>query len=114
LWSTSRLNLCITVILPALEAQEKGCLASPYIPTFEQCAAKHLLEAQDWADHGVVDSALEFQTKARLAQERASAGISVRNTPTTKNRTPNRDEVVNAGQPCGYSRNSTTSVGVVP
>jgi hypothetical protein len=27
------LNLCIRVTLPALEAQEKGCLASPYIPT---------------------------------------------------------------------------------
>jgi hypothetical protein len=40
---------------------------------FEQCAAKHLVEAQDWADRGVVDSALEFQTKARLAQQRASA-----------------------------------------
>jgi hypothetical protein len=40
---------------------------------FEQCAAKHLVEAQDWADQGAVDSALEFQTKARLAQQRANA-----------------------------------------
>ena len=40
---------------------------------FEQRAAKHLVEAQDCADKHATDSALEFQTKARLAQERASA-----------------------------------------
>jgi hypothetical protein len=40
---------------------------------FEHRAAKHLVEAQDWADQGVVNSALEFQTKARLAQQRANA-----------------------------------------
>jgi hypothetical protein len=40
---------------------------------FEQCAAKHLVEAQDWADQGAMESALESQTKARLAQQRASA-----------------------------------------
>ena len=40
---------------------------------FEQRAAKHLLEAQDRVDQGVVNSALEFQTKARLAQQRAQA-----------------------------------------
>jgi hypothetical protein len=40
---------------------------------FEQRAAQHLVEAQDWADRGAVDSALEFQTKARLEQQRASA-----------------------------------------
>src|ERR1700689_3269214 len=40
---------------------------------FEQRAAKHLVEAQDWADQGVANSALEFQTKARLVQQRASA-----------------------------------------
>jgi len=40
---------------------------------FEKCAARHLVEAQAWADQGAVNSALEFQTKARLAQERASA-----------------------------------------
>jgi len=40
---------------------------------FEQHAAKHLVEAQDRADQGAVDSALEFQTKARLAQQRANA-----------------------------------------
>ena len=40
---------------------------------FEQHAAKHLVEAQDRADQGAADSALEFQTKARLAQQRANA-----------------------------------------
>jgi hypothetical protein len=40
---------------------------------FEQRAAKHLVESQDWADKGVEESALEFQTKARLAQQRANA-----------------------------------------
>jgi len=40
---------------------------------FEHRAAKHLIEAQDWADQGVANSALEFQTKARLAQQRANA-----------------------------------------
>jgi hypothetical protein len=40
---------------------------------FEHRAAKHLVEAQDWADKGAADSALEFQTKARLAQQRANA-----------------------------------------
>ncbi len=40
---------------------------------FEQHAAKHLVEAQDWADQDVANSALEFQTKARLAQQRAIA-----------------------------------------
>ena len=40
---------------------------------FEQCTASHLVAAQNWADQGAVDSALEFQTKAKLAQERASA-----------------------------------------
>jgi len=40
---------------------------------FEQCAAGHLVEAQDWADQGVTDSALELQTKARVAQQRANA-----------------------------------------
>ncbi|MGO9401525.1 MAG: hypothetical protein ACLP19_27330 [Xanthobacteraceae bacterium] len=33
---------------------------------FEHRAAKHLVEAQDWADQGVANSALEFQSKARL------------------------------------------------
>jgi hypothetical protein len=40
---------------------------------FEHRAAEHLVEAQDWADQGVANSALEFQTKARLAQQRANA-----------------------------------------
>jgi hypothetical protein len=40
---------------------------------FEQHAAKYLVEAQDRADQGAGDSALEFQTKARLAQQRANA-----------------------------------------
>ena len=40
---------------------------------FEQRAAKHLVEAQDWADQGAANSALEFQTEARLAQQRAQA-----------------------------------------
>ena len=40
---------------------------------FEQRAAKHLIEAQEWADQGGADSALEFQTKAELAQQRANA-----------------------------------------
>jgi len=39
---------------------------------FEHRAAKHLVEAQDWVDQGVANSALEFQTKARLAQQRAN------------------------------------------
>lgn len=50
---------------------------------FEQRAAKHLVEAQDWADQGVVNSALEFQTKARLAQQRAQAWhLRAKNAPT--------------------------------
>ena len=40
---------------------------------FEQRAAKHLVEAQDCADQGAENSALEFQTKARVAQQRAHA-----------------------------------------
>ena len=39
---------------------------------FEHRAAKHLVEAQEWADQGVANSALEFQTKARFAQQRAN------------------------------------------
>ncbi len=39
---------------------------------FEHRAAKHLVEAQDSADQGVANSALEFQTKARFAQQRAN------------------------------------------
>jgi hypothetical protein len=42
---------------------------------FEQRAAKHLVEAQDSADQGVTDSALERQTKARVAQQRANAWL---------------------------------------
>ena len=40
---------------------------------FEQRAATHLVEAQDWADQGVTDLAVELQTKARVAQQRANA-----------------------------------------
>jgi hypothetical protein len=40
---------------------------------FEQRAAKHLVEAQEWADQGIRNSALELQTKARVAQQRAHA-----------------------------------------
>jgi hypothetical protein len=40
---------------------------------FEHRAATHLVEAQDRADQGAADSALDFQTKARLAQQRADA-----------------------------------------
>jgi hypothetical protein len=40
---------------------------------FEHRAAKHLVEAQDWADQCVANSVMEFQTKARLAQQRANA-----------------------------------------
>jgi hypothetical protein len=40
---------------------------------FEARAARHLVEAQDWADQGVTHSALELQTKARVAQQRAHA-----------------------------------------
>ena len=40
---------------------------------FEQRTAKHLVESQDRADQRAADSALEFQIKARLAQQRASA-----------------------------------------
>jgi hypothetical protein len=39
----------------------------------EQRAAQHLVKAQDCADQGVMNSALELQTKARLAQQRANA-----------------------------------------
>jgi hypothetical protein len=38
---------------------------------FEQRAAQRLVEAQDWADQGVTNSALELQTKARVALQRA-------------------------------------------
>jgi hypothetical protein len=55
--------------------------AHPYTPAvcletarlFEHRAAKHLVEAQDWVDQGVANSALELQSKARLAQQRANA-----------------------------------------
>ena len=40
---------------------------------FERRAAKDLVQAQRWADVGVSDRAREFQSKARVAQERASA-----------------------------------------
>jgi hypothetical protein len=40
---------------------------------FEQRAARHLVKAQDAADGGAADVAQEFQTKARLAQQRANA-----------------------------------------
>jgi hypothetical protein len=40
---------------------------------FERRAAKDLVQAQRWADEGVQDRASEFQAKARLAQQRASA-----------------------------------------
>ena len=60
---------------------------------FEHRAAKHLVEAQDWADQGVANSALEFQTKARLAQQRArTPGTYVRETPPTKQRARDRNE----------------------
>jgi hypothetical protein len=49
---------------------------------FEQRAAKHLVEAQDCADQGAASSALEFQTKARVAQQRAHAWyLRAKNTP---------------------------------
>lgn len=66
---------------------------------FEQRAAKHLVEAQDAADEGAVDSAREFQAKARLAQERASAWHVRRKTLLAKHRTCSLDEddLVNAG-----------------
>jgi hypothetical protein len=40
---------------------------------FERQAAKDLVEAQRWADEGTHDRALEFQARARLAQQRANA-----------------------------------------
>jgi hypothetical protein len=40
---------------------------------FEQRTAKHLVEAQDAADEGAADSAQQFQTRAKLAQQRANA-----------------------------------------
>jgi hypothetical protein len=40
---------------------------------FEQQAAKDLVEAQRMADEGTRDRALEFQARARLAQQRANA-----------------------------------------
>ena len=50
---------------------------------FERRAAKNLVEAQRWADEGASDRAREFQTKARLAQERANAWhLRARNAPT--------------------------------
>jgi hypothetical protein len=39
--------------------------------SFEQCAAKNLVEAQDSADRGAADSALQSQAKTRLAQQHA-------------------------------------------
>ena len=39
----------------------------------ERRAAKDLVQAQRWADEGLSDRAREFQAKARLAQERATA-----------------------------------------
>ncbi len=68
--------------------------------SFEQRTAKHLVEAQDAADEGAADAAQEFQTKARLAQQRArTLGTSVRKTPPTERCAHNSDEyeVMNAG-----------------
>ena len=49
---------------------------------FERGAAKNLMDAQRWADEGVSDRAREFQSKARLAQERAIAWhLRARNAP---------------------------------
>jgi hypothetical protein len=53
----------------------------PYTPAvcletarlFERRAAKDLVQAQRWADEGLSDRAREFQSRARLAQERANA-----------------------------------------
>ena len=42
---------------------------------FEARAAQHLFQAQDCADQGVTNSALEYQAKARLAQQRANAWL---------------------------------------
>jgi hypothetical protein len=66
---------------------------------FEQHAAKHLVEAQDSADRGVTDSALELQTKARVDSSAPMRGTSVRKTPPTKHRArkPDEYEVVNVG-----------------
>ena len=59
---------------------------------FEHRAANHLVEAQDWADQGVVDSALKLQTKARLAQQRANAWHLRAKTPRIKRRARDRNE----------------------
>lgn len=49
---------------------------------FEQRAAKLLVDAQERADEGAANSALEFQTKARVAQQRANAWhLRAKNTP---------------------------------
>jgi hypothetical protein len=49
---------------------------------FERRAAEDLVEAQRWADEGVSARAREFQAKARLAQDRASAWhLRARNAP---------------------------------
>lgn len=40
---------------------------------FELRAAKDLVQAQCWADQGAHERAREIQTRARLAQQRASA-----------------------------------------
>jgi hypothetical protein len=42
---------------------------------FEARAAQYLVEAQDCADQGIPNSALEHQANARLAQQRANAWI---------------------------------------
>jgi hypothetical protein len=85
---------CLKIQTPVGNSQNQTCVGGvagramienirthPYTPAvcletarlFEHRAAKHLVEAQDWADQGVVDSALELQTRARLAQQRANA-----------------------------------------
>ena len=53
---------------------------------FEQRAAKDLVEAQCWADEGTAGEAQRLQTKARLAQQRATAWrLRARNAPADLN-----------------------------
>jgi hypothetical protein len=59
---------------------------------FEQHAAKHLVEAQDRADQGAVDSALEFKPRPDLHSNGRTPGTFERKAPLTKQRAGDRNE----------------------
>jgi hypothetical protein len=51
--------LCIPIILPPIEAQEKGCLASPYIPNLsEDIGAINKIPDRHFAPKNVADRGL--------------------------------------------------------